>query len=133
MAAGGVVAVLLPASHLFINETQMPPIAAFRKAGVRMALATNCNPGSSPCASVLYALNLGCSRFRLTPEEALLGVTRHAAAALGKSGSIGTVEVGKAADLAVWGCGSPCELAYYMGLNQLVTTFVDGEERKPKK
>ena len=156
MGAAGVVAVLLPASNLFTNEAQLPPVAAFRAEGVPMAVATNCNPGSSPCASLLMAVHLACSRFRMTPEEALAGVTRHAAAALGRAATIGTLEVrrhncylhtltrlcvvalhggmslqvGKAADLACWSCASPVELAYYMGLNPLVASYVDGKETK---
>jgi imidazolonepropionase len=129
MAQAKTVAVLIPAGNLFMNDAKLPPVETFRAAGVPMAVATNCNPGSSPCCSLLTAINLACSRFRLTPEEGLLGVTRHAAAALGRSDSIGTLEVGKAADLAVWRARAPAELAYYMGLNQLEATYVDGEER----
>jgi len=128
MARTGVVAVLLPACSVFMNEATLPPVAAFRKEGVRMAIATNCNPGSSPCASLLLAMQLACSRFRLSAEEAFAGVTRHAAAALGRQGSVGTLEVGKAADLTCWACTSPAELAYHMGLNLLVTSFIDGVE-----
>jgi len=131
MAEAGTVAVLLPASNVFMNETVIPPIAAFRAAGVRMAVATNCNPGSSPCTSITLAMHLACSRFRLSPEEALAGVTRHAAAALGLADQIGTIEVGKAADLACWSCRCPADLCYNMGLPQLVTTFIGGSEPWP--
>jgi imidazolonepropionase len=93
-----------------------------------MAVATNCNPGSSPCTSILLAMHLACSRFRMTPEEALTGVTRHAAAALGLSHRIGTIEVGKAADLAVWSCQTPAELSFHMGLNTLLESYVGGEK-----
>lgn len=128
MGAAGTVAVLLPASNLFMNDASLPPVDAFRRAGVRIAIATNCNPGSSPCCSLLLALHLACSRFRLTPEEALLGATRHAAAAIGRLDTLGTLEVGKAADIACWSCRGPAELVYSMGLPHLVTSYVDGVE-----
>lgn len=129
MAEANSVAVLLPAANYFINEAKLPPVELFRREGVRMALATNCNPGSSPCVSLLLVLNMACSRFRMTPQEALLGVTRHAAQALGLAHDRGTIQVGKRADLAVWTCSDPVELAYYMGLNPLKSTFVAGVER----
>eukprot|EP00462_Mataza_sp_D1_P022281 CAMPEP_0175135616 /NCGR_PEP_ID=MMETSP0087-20121206/8833_1 /TAXON_ID=136419 /ORGANISM="Unknown Unknown, Strain D1" /LENGTH=397 /DNA_ID=CAMNT_0016418309 /DNA_START=135 /DNA_END=1328 /DNA_ORIENTATION=- len=129
MAASDSVAVLLPTANYFIRETKMPPVEAFRSAGVKMALGTNCNPGSSPCCSILLVLNMACTRFRMTPEEALLGVTRNAAHALGKGESLGTIEVGKQADLAVWSCTNPCDLAYYLGLNQLKAAYVAGKQR----
>jgi imidazolonepropionase len=128
MAESSVVAVLLPASNLFVNESKLPPVEAFRKAGVRMAVGTNCNPGSSPCTSLLMAMHLACSRFRMTPEEALAGVTRHAAAALGLDATIGTVEAGKAADLAIWSCQSPAELSYRIGMNPLIASYVGGKQ-----
>ena len=115
MAAAGVVAVLLPGAFLHLRETQVPPIAAFRRAGVRMAVATDCNPGSSPTLSPTAMLHLACTLFRLTPEEALAGMTRHAAQALGLVHKIGTLEVGKSADLAVWDVAGPGELAYWIG------------------
>ncbi len=115
MAHAGTVAVLLPGAYATVGATQPPPIAAFRAHGVRMAVATDANPGSSPMGSLLMAMNLACSLFRLTPEEALAGVTREAAAALGLSGEVGTLEVGRAADLAVWDVHHPRELAYWMG------------------
>ena len=115
MAQSGTVAVLLPGAYATVGATQPPPIAAFRAHGVRMAVATDCNPGSSPMSSLLMAMNLACCLFRLTPEEALAGVTREAAAALGLSDEVGTLAVGKAADLAVWDVGHPRELAYWMG------------------
>ena len=129
MGEAGVVAVLLPASSVFINEAKLPPVADFRAEKVALAVATNCNPGSSPCPSLLLALHLACSRFRLTPEEAFAGVTRHAAAALGRQAEVGTLEVGKAADLAVWQCAHPRDIMYQMGYNPLVACFVDGKER----
>jgi imidazolonepropionase len=129
MGQQGTVAVLLPTANYFINESKMPPVQSFRDHKVKMAVATNCNPGSSPCVSILLALNMACSRFRMTPEEALAGVTRHAAAALGKADR-GSLEVGKRADVCVWDCKDPCELAYYMGMNPLQRVFVAGKERK---
>merc|ERR1719163_1013220 len=114
MAESNTVAVLLPVSNYFIKENQKPPIAAFRAAGVPMALATNCNPGSSPCTSVLLAMNMGCTLFGLSPEEALAGVTRVGARALGLHRDRGTVAAGMRADLCVWDVAGPNELAYYL-------------------
>jgi imidazolonepropionase len=115
MAANGTVAVLLPGAFYFLRETQLPPIEALRQAGVRMAVASDCNPGTSPMTSPLAALNMACTLFRLTPEEALAGMTREGARALGLLDEIGTLEVGKAADLAVWNVKSPAELSYWLG------------------
>jgi imidazolonepropionase len=115
MAEAGTVAVLLPGAFYFLREKQLPPIEKLRAAGVRMAVAGDCNPGTSPITSPLAALNMACTLFRLTPEEALAGATREAAAALGMSDDIGTLEVGKAADLAVWDVKSPAELSYWLG------------------
>jgi imidazolonepropionase len=115
MGEAGTVAVLLPGAYATVGATQPPPVAAFRVHGVAMAVATDCNPGSSPLGSLLMAVNLACCLFRLTPEEALAGVTRHAAAALGVLDEVGTLEVGKVADICVWPVGHPRELAYWMG------------------
>jgi imidazolonepropionase len=115
MAAAGTVAVLLPGAYATVGATQPPPVAAFRAHGVPMAVATDCNPGSSPLTSILMAMNLACALFRLTPEEALAGVTRNAAAALGVLGETGTLAVGKAAEFCVWDVGHPREIAYWMG------------------
>jgi imidazolonepropionase len=115
MAQAGTVAVLLPGAYATVGATQPPPVAAFRANGVRMAVATDCNPGSSPLCSLLMAVNLACSLFRLTPEEALAGITREAAHALGLGETTGTLEAGKVADFAVWRIGHPRELAYWMG------------------
>jgi imidazolonepropionase len=115
MGQAGTVAVLLPGAYATVGATQPPPVAAFRAQGVAMAVATDCNPGSSPLGSLLMAVNLACCLFRLTPEEALVGVTRAAAAALGVLDEVGTLEVGKAADLCVWQVGHPRELPYWMG------------------
>jgi len=117
MARAGTVAVLLPGAYYYLRETRMPPIAALRAAGVPMAVATDCNPGTSPLTSLLLALNMACTLWRLTPQEALLGVTAHAARALGLQDEIGTLTVGKRADLALWNIARPADLAYAMGLN----------------
>lgn len=119
MAAAGVAAVLLPGAYYFLRDATPPPVAALRQAGVAMALATDCNPGTSPLTSPLLAMNLACTLFRLTPEEALAGFTRNAARALGLQDEIGTLEVGKAADLAVWRIDEPAELAYWLGADLL--------------
>ncbi len=115
MAAAGTVAVLLPGAFLMLRETTPPPVDLFRRHGVAMAVATDCNPGTSPLASMTAALNLACVQFRLTPEEAVAGATHHAAAALGLSAEIGTLEAGKAADLAAWDVERPAELCYWLG------------------
>lgn len=126
MAAAGTVAVLLPGAYLMLRETTPPPIDLFRRHGVRMAVATDCNPGTSPVASMTAALNLACVQFRLTPEEALTGATRHAAAALGLSSEIGTLEPGKVADIAVWNVERPAELCYWLGAPLLHQRWVGG-------
>ncbi|MGN6471786.1 MAG: imidazolonepropionase [Rhizobiaceae bacterium] len=119
MAKSGTVAVVLPGAFYFLREKQAPPVDALRSAGVPIAIATDCNPGSSPLASLLLAMNMGSTLFRLTPEEALAGVTRNAARALGLADEIGTIEAGKRAELAVWDVGHPAELAYRIGFNAL--------------
>jgi imidazolonepropionase len=119
MAEAGTVAVLLPGAFYFLRDTQLPPTALCRKFGVPMALATDCNPGTSPLTSILLALNMGATLFRMTVDECLLGVTRHAAAALGRAASVGTLETGKFCDLAIWDVESPAELVYRMGFNPL--------------
>ena len=126
MAEAGVVAVLLPGAYLMLRETTPPPIDLFRRHGVAMAVATDCNPGTSPVASMTAAISLACVQFRLTPEEALAGATRHAAKALGLGGEIGTLEAGKAADLAAWDIERPAELAYWLGKPLLARTWVAG-------
>ena len=126
MAAAGVVAVLLPGAWLMLRETVLPPMEQFRRHGVAMAVATDCNPGTSPVASMTAAINLACVQFRLTPEEALAGATRIAARALGLEGEIGTLEAGKAADLAVWDIERPAELAYWLGKPLLAKRMVAG-------
>ncbi len=119
MARSGTVAVLLPGAFYTLRETRLPPVDGLREAGVPMAVATDCNPGSSPITSPLAMLNMACTLFRLTPEDALAGMTRHAARALGIEDETGTVEAGKRANLAVWHIDHPSELAYYLGLNPL--------------
>jgi imidazolonepropionase len=115
MANAGTVAVLLPGAFYFLRETKLPPIEKLRAAGVRIAVATDCNPGTSPLTSPLAAMNMACMLFRLTPEEALAGFTREAARALGLQKEVGTLEVGKAADLAIWNVRTPAELSYWLG------------------
>jgi imidazolonepropionase len=126
MAAAGVVAVLLPGAWLMLRETVLPPIDPFRRHGVAMAVATDCNPGTSPVASMTAAINLACVQFRLTPEEALAGATRIGARALGLEAEVGTLEAGKAADLAVWDIERPAELAYWLGKPLLAKRMVAG-------
>jgi len=119
MAKAGTVAVLLPGAFYFIRETKKPPVELFRRHGVRMALATDCNPGSSPLTSLLLAMNMGATLFGMTVAECLAGATREAARALGLLGETGTLEVGKWCDLAIWDIDRPAELAYRMGFNPL--------------
>ena len=119
MAKAGTVAVLLPGAFYFLREKQAPPVDALRSAGVPIAIATDCNPGSSPLASLLLTMNMASTLFRLAPEEALAGVTRNAARALGLAEEVGTIEVGKRAELAVWDVGHPAELGYRIGFNAL--------------
>jgi imidazolonepropionase len=119
MAAAGTVATLLPGAYYFTRETKLPPIAGLRTAGVPIALATDSNPGTSPMTSLLLAMNMGATLFRMTVDECLAGVTRNAALALGLGGEIGTLEVGKACDLAIWNIANPAELVYRIGFNPL--------------
>ncbi|WP_157019693.1 imidazolonepropionase [Mesorhizobium xinjiangense] len=127
MAEAGTVAVLLPGAFYTLRETQLPPVAALRRAGVPIAVATDCNPGSSPLASLLLTLNMACTLFRLTPEEALAGATREAARALGLQDETGTLEPGKRADIAIWDVEHPAELTYRIGFNPLHRRIV-GED-----
>ena len=119
MARAGTVATLLPGAFYFVRETRLPPIAALRAAGVPIAIATDCNPGTSPLTSLLLAMNMAATLFRLTVDECLAGVTRNAARALGLAEEIGTLEAGKRCDLAVWNVERPAELVYRMGFNPL--------------
>ncbi|WP_195819843.1 imidazolonepropionase [Roseobacter sp. MH60115] len=125
LGQAGTVAVLLPGAFYTLRETQQPPVQAFRDHGVAMALATDCNPGSSPMTSLLLAMNMGCTLFRMTPLEALLGVTAHAAQALGASDR-GRVVAGMRADVCIWDVRHPAELAYRIGFNPLHARFFNG-------
>ncbi len=127
MAAAGTVAVLLPGAFYFLRETRAPPVELLRRAGVPIAIATDSNPGSSPAGSLLLMLNMACTLFRLTPEEALAGATRNAARALGLAGERGTLEAGKAADFVLWDIETPAELAYRIGGNPAAAVIRAGE------
>jgi len=126
MAAAGTVAGIVPGAFYTLREKQLPPIELFRKHRVPMAVATDCNPGSSPMTSLLLAMNMACTLFRMTPEEALAGATRNAAKALGLD-DCGTIEPGKRADLAIWGVKHPAELAYRIGFNPLHQRIFSGQ------
>jgi imidazolonepropionase len=121
MAAAGVVAVLLPGAFYFLRETKVPPVESLRRCRVPIALATDCNPGTSPLTSLLLVLNMGATLFGLTVDECLAGITREAARALGRQDEIGTIEVGKSCDLAIWNVDRPAELVYRLGFNPLHT------------
>ncbi|TCN31317.1 imidazolonepropionase [Sinorhizobium americanum] len=127
MAKAGTVAVLLPGAFYTLRETRLPPIAALRAAGARIAIATDCNPGTSPLTSLLLTMNMSATLFRLTLEECLAGVTREAARALGILGETGTIEAGKSADLALWDIEAPAELIYRIGFNPLSERIFKGE------
>jgi imidazolonepropionase len=129
MARSGTVAVLLPGAYYFLRDTQLPPVATLREAGVPIAIATDHNPGSSPGLSLLLMLNMACTLFRLTPEEALRGVTVHAAQALGLSDR-GRLAAGQRADFCVWDVAHPNELAYWFGSNPCQRVFVGAQERE---
>ena len=126
MAASGTVAVLLPGAFYTLRETKLPPVQALRDAGVPIALATDCNPGTSPLTSILLTMNMGATLFRLTPSECLTGVTRHAAVALGLADR-GTIAPDMRADLAIWDVKHPAELTYRIGFNPLHARIVGGE------
>ncbi|WP_280156660.1 imidazolonepropionase [Piscinibacter sp. XHJ-5] len=131
MARAGTVAVLLPGAYYFLRDATPPPIALLRRHGVPMALATDCNPGTSPTTHLPLMLNMACTLFRMTAAEALLGVTRHAARALGLQASRGTIEAGKQADLCLWAVDHPAELAYAIGASPLRRRFHHGREQLP--
>jgi imidazolonepropionase len=126
MAAAGTVAVLLPGAFYFLRETRLPPVDILRRRGVRMAVSTDCNPGTSPCTSPLLMLNMACTLFRLTPEEALAGVTRHAASALGLHDR-GVLAPGLRADFVLWNVQRPAQLSYALGGNPRIGTVYQGE------
>ncbi|MQX35129.1 imidazolonepropionase [Roseospira navarrensis] len=127
MAKAGTVAVMLPGAFYTLRETRLPPVEALRAAGVPMAVATDCNPGTSPLDSLLLAMNMACTLFRLTPAEALSGTTRHAAAALGLDDA-GVIAPGRRADLALWDVTDPAALSYRIGANPLRRRFFAGAE-----
>ena len=127
MAKAGTVAVLLPGAYYFLRETQLPPIELLRQYRVPMAVATDLNPGTSPLCSLPLMLNMACTLFRLTPQEALLGVTRYAALALGLKDR-GTLAVGQKADFVCYGISQPAELCYQFGVNQLKQLIINGKE-----
>ncbi|NHZ88648.1 imidazolonepropionase [Massilia sp. CCM 8733] len=131
MAASGTVAVLLPGAYYFLRDTVQPPVTALRAAGVPMAVATDCNPGTSPMTSILLAMNMACTLWRLTPQEALAGTTIHAARALGLASDIGSLALGKRADFALWDIARPADLSYAMGLNPCRAVVNAGVLRKP--
>lgn len=128
MARAGTVAVMLPGAFYFLRDIHVPPIDLFRRHGVPMAVATDCNPGSSPTTHLPLMMNMACTLFRMTPAEALLGVTRHAARALGLADTHGTVELGKTADLCLWEVDHPAELAYAIGASPLRARFHGGHD-----
>lgn len=125
MAQAGSVAVLLPAAFYFLRETRVPPMALLRQHGVPMAVATDCNPGTSPCTSLLLVLNMACTLFRLTPQEALAGATRHAARALGLHDR-GMLAPGLRADFVLWDVAHPAELCYALGARPRRATVIEG-------
>jgi imidazolonepropionase len=129
LAAAGTVAVLLPTAYFTLRQTTPPPVEMLRSAGVPLAVATDNNPGTSPCTSILLSMSMACTLFGLTPEEALAGVTRQAARALGVLDEVGTIEVGKRADLAFWRIGRPAQLCYGLGANPLVAVMYRGKIR----
>lgn len=132
MAAAGTVAVLLPGAYYFLRDTNAPPVSALRALGVPMAVSTDCNPGTSPMTSVLLAMNMACTLWRLTPQEALAGCTVHAARALGRHDQVGTLAVGKRADFALWRIDRPGELAYAIGFNPCRGVVNAGVWRSPR-
>ena len=127
MAKAGTVAVLLPGAFYFLKETQRPPIEMFRKLKVPIAVATDCNPGTSPALSLRLMMNMACTLFGLTPDEALQGVTINAAKALGLDQELGSLEVGKTASIALWDTDNPAALCYWLGGNLLEALYLDGQ------
>lgn len=130
MAQAGVVAVLLPGAFYCLRETKLPPVDLLRQHGVDIAIATDSNPGTSPALSLLLMANMACTLFRMTPEEALAGITRNGARALGRGDSHGTLETGKVADFVVWDIDNPAELSYAIGGNPCKTVIRSGQIRQ---
>ncbi|UNP88331.1 imidazolonepropionase [Aeromonas encheleia] len=128
LAHRGVVATLLPTAFYFLKETKLPPVEALRHAGVPMAVSSDINPGTAPIVSLRMAMNMACTLFGLTPVEAMAGVTRHAARALGEQERLGQLRVGMQADFLIWNCAHPAELSYLIGVDQLVSRVLNGEE-----
>jgi imidazolonepropionase len=127
MAQAGTAAVLLPGAFYFLRDTKQPPVELLRKHDVPIAIATDCNPGTSPLTSILLCMNMAATCFRLTVDECLAGVTRNAALALGRD-DIGVLEAGKRCDLAIWDIEEPAELVYRMGFNSLHQRVLGGED-----
>ena len=130
LAAAGTVAVLLPGPFYTLGETHLPPVAELRRHRVPIAIATDCNPGTSPAVSLLLMMNMACHLFGLTPEECLAGVTRSAAQALGLQADRGTLAVGQRADMALWQITEPAELTYWLGHNPLRQVIKNGKPDK---
>ncbi|MFN4024191.1 MAG: imidazolonepropionase [Hyphomonas sp.] len=127
MAGAGTVAVMLPGAYYFLRDTRPPPIEALRRHGVPLAVSTDCNPGTSPMTSLLLAMNMAATLFRMTPQECLIGVTRNAARALGIERETGTLERGKFCDLSIWDISTPAELVNNIGLNRLHSRIWRGQ------
>ena len=128
MSENNMVAVLLPGPFYFIRETKLPPIDLLRKNNVAIAIATDSNPGTSPLNSILLMLNMACTLFKLTPSEALAGITCNAAKALGAENRIGQLVEGMDADIAIWDIEHPSELAYQFGVNPLISRYKNGKK-----
>jgi imidazolonepropionase len=131
LGAAGTVATLLPGAYFTLRQTPPPPVPLLREKGVQIAVATDSNPGTSPCTSLLLMLNMACTLFGLTPEESLCGATRQAARALGLQDEIGTLAVGKRADFALWDIERPAELCYALGANPCAGVVHRGRPRTP--
>jgi len=131
LAECGSVAVLLPGAFYVLGETQLPPVEALRQHHVPIAIATDLNPGSSPVNSLLLIMNMACTLFKLTPAEALRGVTINAAKALGLEAEIGSLQAGKQADLVIWDVDKPSQLSYQIGINACAAVMQAGKWRKP--
>jgi imidazolonepropionase len=123
------VAVLLPGAFYFLRGEKLPPISALRKLGVAIAIASDSNPGSAPVGSLLLMLNMACTLFQLTPEESLAGITRNAARALGRESEIGTLEIGKQANMVLWQLSDPAQLSYQIGGNPCAKVMYRGKLR----